>query len=331
MIEVNAALALGSNDFRFEAVLEGPVTALFGVSGAGKTTLLKVLAGLLRPEGSVRFGGETWVSPGAFVPPERRGVGYVPQHAALFPHLSVRANIEYSKRGAADEIMEMLDIRALAERRPPELSGGEARRVALARALASRPRLLLLDEPWEGLELTLRDRILNHLSEVRRRFAAPVVFVTHQPAEVLGFADEVIMISGRRVAGRGRPELSLPGWSVPLYTNYWRLPVRGDRARIGGRELLLPERFDAPEIDVALAAQEVVLSAQPPGPLSARNILEGSVSRIVELGTNALVTVDVGAPVVAAVTTGAVRELGLREGSKAFCIIKATSLRARAS
>ncbi len=331
MIQVDVSLAMGAAAFRFDATLEGPVTALFGVSGAGKTTLLKVLAGLLRPEGTLRFGGETWISPGFFAGPERRGVGYVPQNAALFPHLDVRANIEYSKRGASDEIMEMLEIRALADRRPSELSGGEARRVALARALASRPRLLLLDEPWEGLELTLRDRILNHLSEVRRRFAVPVVFVTHQPAEVLGFADEVIMISGRRVAGRGRPELSLPGWSVPLYTNHWRLPVRGDRARLGDRELILPERFEAPEIDVALAAQDVVLSAQPPGALSARNIFEGTVARIVELDTNALVTVDVGAPVVAAVTAGAVRDLGLREGSKAYCIIKATSLRARAS
>ena len=164
-------------------------TALVGASGAGKTTLLEIVAGLRRPEtGSVMMEGRVLfdVAAKTDVPPRRRSVGYVPQDLALFPHLTVRANLEYGRpRDESDDfrakVVERLEIGGLLARMPGALSGGERQRVALARALVARPALLLLDEPLTGLDAALRERILPFLQRVRDEFRVPTLYVTHSP------------------------------------------------------------------------------------------------------------------------------------------------------
>lgn len=208
--------------------LSGRVTAIFGPSGAGKTSLLELVTGLRRPTtGRVTLDGRVLADADArlHLPPPARRLGYVPQDGALFPHLDVRRNLLYgaarAQSGPPDQsapprpsadltlghVAEVLEIAPLLDRAVDTLSGGEKQRVALGRALLSAPRLLLLDEPLAGLDLSLKDRLLPHLRRVRDEFCIPMLYVTHSPDEVVALCDEVLMLERGRVAGQGAPGL----------------------------------------------------------------------------------------------------------------------------
>lgn len=165
------------------------LTVLFGPSGAGKTSVLNMIAGLLRPDsGHIRIGGATLFDAvaGVDLSPERRGAGYVFQDPRLFPHQRVRANLLYGAGGDAtrlDEAVTLLDIGHLLDRWPRSLSGGEARRVAIGRALLSRPRFLLLDEPLSSLDRARREEIMRAIEAIRDAARLPILMVTHDAAE----------------------------------------------------------------------------------------------------------------------------------------------------
>ncbi len=211
MISVAARHALGefALDFAFES--DARVIALFGPSGSGKSTLLNVVAGLIRPQvGLVRVEGRvlTDTQAGTFVPPHRRRIGYVFQDTRLFPHLSVRRNLAYgrwftsaSERYASpEEIVALLGLGTLLDRRPPTLSGGEKQRVAIGRALLASPRLLLMDEPLASLDAARKAETLPYIERLRDELAIPVVYVSHSRDEVDRLADEVVHLeAGRRV------------------------------------------------------------------------------------------------------------------------------------
>ena len=193
-------------------VLRAGTLVLFGPTGAGKTVTLRALAGLMRPaRGTSGLGGEVGVdtAAGVFVPPQDRGVGYTPQHTSLFPHLSVRENLAIGRRGrptGEDGIVAALDLGALLDRRPASLSGGERQRVALGRALARGPRLLLLDEPLSALHLPERRRIVAWLSAWAHARGTPVVFVTHDPEEATSVGDHLVLMDGGRTVAEGQPD-----------------------------------------------------------------------------------------------------------------------------
>jgi iron(III) transport system ATP-binding protein len=191
----------------------GSLTAVLGLSGCGKTTLLRVIAGFERAQrGVVTLGGTTLDDGGTYVPPERRGVGYVPQEGALFPHLSVEANVGFglSRReragGTVDSLLEMVGIVALAKRMPHELSGGEQQRVALARALALRPQALLLDEPFSSLDASLRTQVREEVNGLLRGQGVTAVLVTHDQEEALSLADSVAVLRDGKIVQQGSPE-----------------------------------------------------------------------------------------------------------------------------
>ena len=209
-------LPLAPFTLEVDVVLAARITAVFGASGSGKTSLLEVIAGLRRPAaGSVTLDGEviTDASRGILRPPEKRAIGYVPQDGALFPHLSVRANLLYGRPTGAprppgltfEHVTEILEITPLVDRSPATLSAGEKQRVALGRALLAAPRLLLLDEPLAGLDLPLRERLLPYLLRVRDEFALPMVYVTHSPDEVIALCDEALVLEQGRIVRRGKP------------------------------------------------------------------------------------------------------------------------------
>lgn len=196
--------------------LSARVTGVFGASGAGKTSLLELIAGLRRPAaGAIAIGDEIVTDPaaGIFVRPADRAVGYVPQDGALFPHLSVRENLLYgwnarrAREGAPalGQVAEVLGVAPFYERRIQSLSGGEARRVALGRALLAAPRLLLLDEPLSGLDEPLRERLLPYLAHLRAAFAIPIVYVSHEPAELVALCDDLVVLAAGAVVARGLP------------------------------------------------------------------------------------------------------------------------------
>ncbi|HKR64358.1 MAG TPA: ATP-binding cassette domain-containing protein, partial [Thermoanaerobaculia bacterium] len=192
-------LVLPLADFTLEVTVEmrARSTALYGPSGAGKTSLLEVIAGLRTPaSGTITLDGRTISS----LPPRLRRIGYVPQDDALFPHLSVRQNIVYGSRERDDaQVIDMLEIGHVLDRGVKKLSGGERKRVALARALLTRPELLLLDEPLTGVDVALRDRVLEYLVRVHDELAVPTIYVTHQMDEVRAMCDEIVRIERGRI------------------------------------------------------------------------------------------------------------------------------------
>jgi molybdate transport system ATP-binding protein len=197
------------------------VIALFGRSGSGKTTVVDMIAGLLAPdEGEVQLGGTalTDTRRGIAVPPERRRIGYVFQDARLFPHLTVKGNLHYGERRAAaspryirfEEVVELLGLGALLHRRPHELSGGERQRVALGRALLSKPRLLLLDEPLGSLDEGRKVEILPYLVRLRDEAGIPMVYVSHDAAELRQLATQIVMLQRGRVTSFGGVKVLTP-------------------------------------------------------------------------------------------------------------------------
>jgi len=222
----NVRLELAEFPLLVDLEIAGQVTAVFGPSGAGKTSLLDLIAGLRRPTSAhIALDGRTLADTarGTFLPARERRIGYVPQDMALFPHLSVRENLAYgTARGkhAADggrtpvasnprldfpHVVEILEIAPLLDRAPASLSGGESRRVALARALVSAPVILLLDEPVAGLDQRLKDRILAYLERIRTELELPILYVTHEADEVMALCDEVLVIERGRIIERGAP------------------------------------------------------------------------------------------------------------------------------
>ncbi len=187
--------------FTLEASVElrASATALYGPSGAGKTSLLEVIAGLRRPaSGTVILNGRDVTR----VPPRDRHVGYVPQDDALFPHMSVRRNILYGgcdARFPLERVVGVLEIEHLLGRGVTKLSGGERKRIALARALLSGPEILLLDEPLAGVDVDLRNRVLEYLVRVREEFPIPLIYVTHELEEARRVCEEVVMMDHGRV------------------------------------------------------------------------------------------------------------------------------------
>jgi molybdate transport system ATP-binding protein len=203
-------------DVRFKA--EGGVTAVFGPSGAGKTTLVNMISGLVVPDrGRIVFGDALLFDSAARinVPPHRREIGYVFQEGRLFPHLSVRRNLDYGRRmrglapdaAALERVLALLDIGSLLDRRPGRLSGGERQRVAIGRALLMRPRLLLLDEPLASLDLSRKREILPYLERLRDEIGVPMVYVSHQSAELRRLATCVVCLEAGHVAAMGGAEL----------------------------------------------------------------------------------------------------------------------------
>jgi iron(III) transport system ATP-binding protein len=242
------------------AVPAGSLSAVLGLSGCGKTTLLRTIAGFERIErGRIALGVRTLDDGRTWVAPERRGIGYVPQEGALFPNLTVQANIAFGlsraerRTSVVQELLEMVGLSALARRFPHQLSGGEQQRVALARALARRPEVLLLDEPFSSLDASLRGTVREEVGGLLRRQGATTVLVTHDQEEALSMADSVAVLRDGVIVQQGTPaEL----YSTPVdaqlasflgAANLLDATFEGDRARTVLGELQLhPDKRRAP-------------------------------------------------------------------------------------
>jgi molybdate transport system ATP-binding protein len=213
-LDVRVRKRLGSFELDLGFELDGRLLAIVGPNGAGKTTALLALLGVVRPdEGHIRLGGEPlFDARGPIdVPTEERGIAYVPQDYALFPHLTAAENVQFAlgglparqRRPEARSLLDRLGVLACADRRPRALSGGERQRVALARALARSPRLLLFDEPFAALDASVRGEIRRYLRDRLVELGLPALFITHDRADVQALEAEVLVLEGGRVAQRG--------------------------------------------------------------------------------------------------------------------------------
>ncbi|MGA0560624.1 ATP-binding cassette domain-containing protein [Larkinella sp. VNQ87] len=202
----------GPDALDVELVLEaGSLTGLYGPSGSGKTTLLRILAGLTPPAfGEIRVGEQIWFDSAQRInwPPQQRNVGMVFQDAALFPNMTVRQNVQFAAGNQrdpfVDELLELAGLTTLAERKPATLSGGQRQRVALVRALARRPQVLLLDEPFSALDADTREPLLDELLRLHQRFGTTTVLVSHQHEEVQRIADQWIELKQGKLVRHGQ-------------------------------------------------------------------------------------------------------------------------------
>jgi molybdate transport system ATP-binding protein len=328
--------------------IRGRVTAIFGPSGAGKTSLLDLVAGLRRAASAFIQMDEqvlTDTARGVFVASRLRGIGYVPQDLALFPHLSVRQNLLYGHKpnnhGQAsftfERVVEVLEIQSLVQRRVTELSGGEQQRVAIARALLSSPKLLLLDEPLASLDLPLRARIIPYLARIRDEFRVPMLYVTHDRYETLALADEMVVLVGGRVAQSGsvqelfsRPanlevagalavETVLKG-SIENKTNGLVMVAVGPVMLAAVEQNLSP---NTREVYVCIRAENVVLVKVGDSSSSARNHLNGVVRSVLQDGPLMRVELDCGFPLAALLTKQSTEEMKLMPDDRVTAQMKA--------
>jgi molybdate transport system ATP-binding protein len=310
--------------------------ALAGPSGAGKTTVLRAIAGLDRPErGRIEAGRDLWFDSdrGVWIPPERRSVGLVFQQYALFPHLTVRANVAFGGKERVDELLERFGIATLASVRPGRLSGGERQRVALARALARRPAVLLLDEPLAALDAATRSTVRAELRQILRDLDLPTLLVTHAYADAAALADRVgVLVDGKLVqVGRPAELVAAPATRfVAEFTGVNVLTGTGRRAAGGLAEVTLPDgtrilSADRLEGTVGLVVYpwDVTLAREAP-PDSAQNHVRAPITSIVPYGNR--VRVQVG-PLAAEITAASAERLGLAVGERIVASFKATSTR----
>lgn len=321
------------------------ITVLFGPSGCGKTTVLRCLAGLERPEqGSIQFGGRTWfdAGPGICLTPQQRGVGFVFQDYALFPHLTVAGNIGYGlpaneREQRVGEMLDRFGLAGVVQQRPRQLSGGQQQRVALARALVCRPRLLLLDEPLSALDAALREELRGELRRLLAACNIPVFLVTHDRAEALALGDELIVMSGGAVRQSG-----------PMLEVFNR-PADAEVAKIVGVETLQPgiqvsesdglatvkvgsvtltavaPAIASREVFVCIRGEDVMLQRDG-GASSGRNRLAARVVAVHPGSPLTRVELDAGFPLFAFITRPACEELGLQEGATVTALIKAPAV-----
>lgn len=347
-------MPLASFSLDIDVSFHSQVTSIFGPSGAGKTSLLdaiagvrKILSGEIEVEGKLLFSSAGGIN----LSPQERSIGYVPQEGALFPHLSVRKNIMFgSKRRAKSgrmaginvgHVAELLEISHLLERPVTRLSGGECQRVALARAILSCPRLLLLDEPLASLDIGLKERIIPYLRRVREQFAIPMIYVSHNPTEVLSLADWVIMIKEGKVVTQGVPrdvltsEPVLSGLEEDQLENVFDAEMiesdpAGGRSKVrlpSGLELFIPyaSRPGKTFFQIGIRGDDILVATKRPGAISAANVLEGIIRAIETLHGQSILRIEAGVVFYVRLTYSAVERLKLKEGDKVFLIIKARS------
>jgi molybdate transport system ATP-binding protein len=336
MASLGLDFTLPLRDFELTLALDVERTvALVGPSGAGKTSVLRVIAGLTRPPGGrVVLGDEVWLDTkqGISRRPEERRVGLVFQEYALFPHLSVRANVAYAGRDRAPELLERFRIAHLADAHPADLSGGERQRVALARALARDPAVLLLDEPLAALDAHTKARVRSELRELLRELALPTLLVTHDYEDAAALADEVgVLVDGtlRQLASPAELVARPRDAFVASFTGANLLHGTALRSRdmtevrLATGEQLFSTDDASGEVGVVVYPWDISVAREHAND-SALNVVRGEIGSVFEVANR--VRVRIG-PITAEVTASSATRLDLARGGVAYATFKATGTR----
>ncbi|PKO79813.1 MAG: molybdenum ABC transporter ATP-binding protein [Betaproteobacteria bacterium HGW-Betaproteobacteria-13] len=354
---IQARFRLDYSGFSLDVDLQLPgrgVTALFGHSGSGKTTCLRCVAGLERaPLGRLIVNGEHWqdADAGIFVPTHERAIGYVFQEASLFPHLSVRRNLEFgmkrvaaaTRRVAWDQAVELLGIGHLLDRMPERLSGGERQRVGMARALLTSPRLLLMDEPLAALDLKRKQEILPYLERLHDELDIPVLYVSHSPDEVARLADHVVLLDQGKVIAQGGLVETLARLDLPTaFTEDAGVVIESviaehderyhlTRLDFAGGSVMVARRPEAVghRLRFRVHARDVSLAETRNENSSITNLLQAIVQEVVVADTPAhvLVRLDAGGtPLIARITRRSCDQLGIVANRRMWAQIKTVAL-----
>lgn len=330
------------------------ITVLFGPSGAGKTTLLRCLAGLERaPNGFMQFGDTVWhdETTGRYLPLHTRPIGYVFQEPRLFPHYNVRSNLLYGynrispemRRVGIDQVVDILGIGPLLERRTHRLSGGEQQRVAIGRALLTSPNLLLLDEPLASLDIQRKQELLPFIHRLHHELAIPVIYVSHALSEILQLADRIALLKEGTLVGVGPLNEMLTSLTCRGSFGSHRVgavleaQIVGHEPQYGltqlefsGQRLFVPLHSTAigQSVRVHILSSDVSLViGKSNAPTSVLNVLEATVQEIREIGHSSVeVLLDIGTPLIAGITRKSLVTLGIKPGDRVFAHIKTVAL-----
>jgi molybdate transport system ATP-binding protein len=332
------------------------VTVLFGPNGSGKSMTLRTIAGLeSSAKGVVRFDGTDWLrsETDIFVAAHQRPVAHVFQDARLFSHLDVAGNLGFAQRRAKgdgpevsrDDVIEVFDIAHLLQRAPQGLSGGERQRVAMARALLTRPRLVLMDEPLSALDVQRRAQALNFIEQIPERFQVPVIYVTHQIDEVVRLANQLVLIAGGRIEASGRSADLMSRLDLPPFTGRFEAgsiieaKVKRHNSEFALTELEIAEgvQVEVPFLDfpvgemvrLRVRARDVSIAVTKPEGVSLRNVLPANVEEVQPEADTAFAEVRLsvaGQAVRARISRASAHELKLKPGKSVHAMVKATAL-----
>ncbi|MDE0960937.1 MAG: molybdenum ABC transporter ATP-binding protein [Planctomycetota bacterium] len=344
VLSFDLQLDCGDHSISAAATLDTASTGLLGPSGSGKTTLLHAIAGLVSPlRGRIQIGEEVLFdsAAGIDVPPEKRRIAVLFQDGRLFPHWSVRRNIEIGSSATTEdqqfvvEIVQLLELAPLLNRMPDTLSGGEKQRVALARALAMKPRWLLLDEPLSALDSRLKKRILPFLIRIRDHFDIPILHVSHDVSELIYVSDTLLHLTDHQLVGPSSyQELllsSCPGQieAMNMLSATVEINDHGE-ARLRCGELVLISTAELKPgnhlATVRIAPSEIAISTGNLGNISIRNRIQGTVTRIHPWGRSCLVEIDAKQRLLAECTEESCQKLGLEKGREVTILIKASAV-----
>lgn len=350
---INVAATLKRGDFALDISFESDahVLGVFGPSGAGKTTLINIIAGLEAPDsGAITVNDRTLFdrTRRINIPAHRRRIGLVFQEHRLFPHYSVRRNLTYGARSGHDRlqsIVDLLEVGPLLERPVAHLSGGERQRIALGRALLSEPRMLLLDEPLASLDYRLRGHILPYLRRVCDELSLPIVYVSHELAEILQLTDHLLIMEHGTLAGHGRYAELVHDDDV-LDVVHDRGMINMLEAKIATRhesngiaELALgqsgkttlvaplPADDESERVRITIKPWDIALAVQPVEGVSIQNQIAGTVTRRTDHKRRVLVEVDIGVPILVEISNRSANAMHITTGTRIHCLIKSHAIR----
>ena len=352
MIEARFQLQRGSFTLDVEFLLPAQgIIALFGPSGCGKTTLLRAISGLEScPGGYFKLGTTLWQNGKFTLPAHQRSLGYVFQEHSLFPHLSIKKNLEYGlkriplqqQRITLEYAVDLLDIKPLLFRKPHSLSGGERQKVAIARALLTSPQLLLMDEPFNAIDIGSKQELLTFLEELHKQLEIPIIYVSHSPTEITRLADYLILMEKGRVLATGAIEELLLRSDLPLaqrreaeaiikgtvikqdekyHLTY--LKFAGGQFCVSKKELAIGQA-----IRIRVLAKDVSISLKPQTELSILNILPATVVEISEFSLSQVqLRLDLGGTcILSRITKKSASILSIKEGKKVYAQVKGVAL-----
>ncbi|WP_320018985.1 molybdenum ABC transporter ATP-binding protein [Labilibaculum manganireducens] len=360
MHALSAHLKRSKGDFYLDIEVDfiQGITGIFGPSGAGKTTLMHLLVGLEKPdEGFLKIEETTMVDTfkNIYEPARNRKVGYVFQEGRLFPHMNVRKNLlfaaKYIPKGKQviefTELVNLLELNNLLEKRPKQLSGGEKQRVAIGRALLSSPKLLLMDEPFSSLDVKLRRQIIPYLIKINRKFNIPMLVVSHDLPDLLSLTRELFLLKNGRVLGhgnyldlieqenmldvmRGAGLMNVIQFKVEAHDKKNGLTILSNKdaseeIRIE-REMVLDCCQIGDEMNVSLRPEDIALTLEEIPNISIRNQLPGTIVKVIQKENRNYCLVDVGFKLLISITHASLLKMELSEGKKVWCLFKSMAL-----
>lgn len=358
IIELDIQHNIGKHAFSFQGKIESEITGVFGPSGAGKTTLLNIISGLITPaSGFIEINGHKVFDAqnGINIPETKRNIGYVFQDGRLFPHLTVQQNLCFSKPYikrknkivSFDEVVDLLEIRPLLDKKPRELSGGEKQRVAIGRALLTQPSILLLDEPFANLDRYLRKQIISYLLKINQKFSIPLLIVSHIIGDILRLTNKMLVVSKGQIVGNSDiftlmtenivPEIIKPRRYLNIFDAKLEQNLEAENLYVFKETTLQEAVFitssriarNLPvnaKIRFAIRPDDIALSKHYIDEISIQNQIKGIVMRIIETEKSTFCVVQCGVELVVEITMAALMKLNIKENDEVFCLVKAKAI-----